>query len=443
MNDVLPAVNDIAYMLDHLDEWTQPEHAATNLVTMTDKAEVRREPRGVVLVVSPWNFPVLLVVQPMAQAIGAGNTVVVKPSELATHTEAALAYWLPRILDPDAVKVVCGAVPETSLLLQQRFDHILYTGSGAVGKIVMTAAAKHLTPVVLELGGKSPVYIDKDADIQIAAKRLAWAKSSNAGQICLCPDYALVHKAVAQDFYKAFKAAMAAYYAPGGPQKSNDYARIINARHFARLEKLLRRQLAEPHTKVLFGGEVDESDLYMAPTAFIGVKESDPVMEDEIFGPLIGMIEVENEDEVIRFVNKRDHPLAIYLFAPQATAKKILDNTNSGIAIINDFYYNMMLPTLPFGGVGGSGMGSYHGEAGFLAFSHRRATLWRPRGLEIANEVRYTQFMNWKHARSVIDAVVMAWPRSWLVLALSRTVARWGPLAVFGVIVFWLGRASK
>ncbi|KAJ3007276.1 UNVERIFIED_CONTAM: Aldehyde dehydrogenase, dimeric NADP-preferring [Siphonaria sp. JEL0065] len=325
------------------------------------------EPLGVVLIISPWNFPLQLLLGPLIAAISAGCCVVLKPSEVAPETESLIVEWIPKILDPSAIRVVSGGVRETTRLLELKFHHIFDTGSGQIGKVVMAAAAKQLISVTLELGGKSPVYIHKDVDPVVAARRLAWAKTMNAGQICIAPDYVMVHKELHKQLVTSLKQALIEMFS-ADPQQSPDYARIINKQHFQRLLNVLMRQLALVHCKLEIGGESDASDLFIAPTVVTGVRISDPLMEDEIFGPLLGVVEVEDEDEAIQVIQSRERPLALYVITnDKRVANKVLDNTISGVSMVNDYMFNMVVEGMPFGGVGGSGMGSYHGHHGFLS----------------------------------------------------------------------------
>ncbi|KAI8607926.1 Aldehyde/histidinol dehydrogenase [Chytriomyces sp. MP71] len=371
-------LNEIATALENLDEWASPEQCSRDLSNFLDKrVETRMEPMGVVLIIGAWNFPLQLTLAPLVAAIAAGCCVVLKPSEMAPATETLLATTLPKILDPSAIRVVTGGVPETTALLATKFDLIFYTGSGTVGKIVMTAAAKQLTPVVLELGGKSPLYVHEDANIEVAAKRLVWAKTFNCGQVCLAPDYALVHKKALPALLVAVKKTLTEFLTEN-PADSPDYARIVSPAHAKRLQAVLQRQLALPHSKLVAGGEVDAAARFVAPTVVSGVKEDDPLMEDEIFGPLLGVISVESVEEALRIINTKDRPLSLYIFSESpAVVQKIVDNTMSGTVNVNDFYLHMLVPDMPFGGCGASGIGAYHGKDGFLgkSFTHRRGFL--------------------------------------------------------------------
>jgi aldehyde dehydrogenase (NAD+) len=333
------------------------------------RGRVVREPLGVVLVIAPWNYPVHLALLPVIGAIAAGNCVVVKPSEVSAHTSATLARLVPEYLDPDCIAVVEGGVRETTALLERRFDHIFYTGNGNVGRVVMGAAAKHLTPVTLELGGKSPVIVADDADLDVAARRIAWGKFLNAGQTCVAPDYALVARSVKDELIDELARSVTEFYGTD-PKGSPDYARIVNDRHFHRLDALLGDGA---HA---VGGDTDPEQRYIAPTVLDHVAVDAPVMEDEIFGPLLPVLPVDDVDEAIGFVNERPHPLALYLFSrSNAVRDRVVASTTSGGVGVNATVLQTAVPPLPFGGVGASGTGAYHGRAGFETFSHRKAVL--------------------------------------------------------------------
>lgn len=365
---------EIGVMLRNLGRWTRPEHVGVPAVQQPGHATVVREPLGVALVIAPWNYPVQLLVLPMAAAVSAGNCVIGKPSELAPHTSAAIARLAQRHLDTRAVAVVEGGVDETQTLLAQRFDTIFYTGNGRVGRIVMEAAARHLTPVTLELGGKSPTIVDADADIPVAARRIAWGKFLNAGQTCVAPDYLLVHRSVEDELVDALGRSLHAFYGED-PHRSEDYARIVNERHFDRLCGLLATTSATPAV----GGQSDRSDRYIAPTILTGVGPDDAVMEDEIFGPILPVVAVDSVEDAVRFVRERPKPLALYVFSrSKDVVDRVLAGTTSGGVGVNCTVVQLAVPGLPFGGVGPSGMGAYHGRHGFETFSHRRAVLSKP-----------------------------------------------------------------
>jgi aldehyde dehydrogenase (NAD+) len=374
LTDVSFVDAEIDVMLRHLGRWARPERVAVPAVQQPGRASVVREPLGVALVISPWNYPVQLLLTPMAAAICAGNCVVGKPSELAPHTSAAIARLVGRHLDGRAVAIVEGGVEETQALLAERFDTIFYTGNGTVGRIVMEAAARHLTPVTLELGGKCPTIVDADADIPVAARRIAWGKFLNAGQTCVAPDYVLVDRAVEDEMVDALTRSLLTFYGDD-PRGTDDYARIVNDRHFDRLAGLLTATSAT----TAVGGQLDRTDRFIAPTILTGVRAEDPVMEEEIFGPILPVVAVDGVDEAVRFVQGRPKPLALYVFSKsKEVVERVLAGTTSGSVGVNCTVVQVAIPELPFGGVGPSGMGSYHGRHGFETFSHRRAVLSKP-----------------------------------------------------------------
>jgi len=353
--------------LKNLKRWTRPEKVSTPLPMQPGKSRIVHEPLGVVLIISPWNYPVQLLISPMIGAIAAGNCVALKPSEVTAHTSALLAELVPRYLDPEAITLFEGAVPETTALLEERFDHIFYTGNGTVGRIVMAAAAKHLTPVTLELGGKSPVVVDERANIDVAARRIAWGKFINAGQTCIAPDYILVHASREQELLDALKETVERFYGDN-PRDTGDLARIANTRHHQRLATLLKGD-----HEVVFGGQTDEDACYIAPTLLRGVSPDSAIMSDEIFGPILPVLTVESTQEAIDFINDRDKPLALYVFTENAAVEdEVVAKTSSGGVCVNGTIWQIANPNLPFGGVGASGMGAYHGRHSFETFSHRK-----------------------------------------------------------------------
>jgi aldehyde dehydrogenase (NAD+) len=369
VNDVLAGVR---YVRKNLKRWMKPEGVSVPFWLMPGKARIQREPLGVVLVIAPWNYPFSLAINPLVGAFAAGNTVLIKPSEVAGATSALLAKLLPKYLDKDAVQVVQGGVPETTALLAQRFDHILYTGNGNVARIVMQAAARNLTPVTLELGGKSPCYVDESVDLAISAKRIVWGKFSNCGQTCIAPDYILVHENVREAFTAALQQTILQFFGED-PQKCADYGRIINRHHHQRLMRMMAGS-----GKVLIGGKSDEADRYLAPTLLTDVPLDSPVMDDEIFGPLLPVLGVKNADDAIAFINARPKPLAAYVFAQDNQVfERIAANTSSGALVHNHVVVHYAVHSLPFGGVGESGMGAYHGRHSFETFSHRKAVMRR------------------------------------------------------------------
>lgn len=383
--------SEIDHTLGHLGSWVSAERVSIPLAMLPGKGRIYREPLGVVLIIGPWNYPVNLILAPLIGAIAAGNAAVLKPSEIASATSTLLAKLVPEYLDKDCIAVVEGGIPETTELLQQQFDHVFYTGNGTVGRIVMRAAAEHLTPVTLELGGKSPCIVDKNANLEVAAKRIVWGKFFNAGQTCVAPDYLLVDKEIADEFCKKLVKTIKSFYGPD-PKESQDFARIINAKHFDRLVKALG------DTDVLCGGENDRDNKYLAPTLVRGISEDHALMQEEIFGPILPILEVANLEEAIAFVGKRDKPLALYVFTEdKKVAQAVLSRTTSGGACVNEVIAHLSVPDLPFGGVGPSGMGAYHGKAGFEVFSHKKSVLHKSSRLDVP--VRYPPYdekkINW------------------------------------------------
>ncbi|MET9503839.1 aldehyde dehydrogenase family protein [Streptomyces sp. NPDC006622] len=366
-------VREIDHTLDHLDDWLRPEPAPVPAHLGPDaRAWTQYDPLGVVLVIAPWNYPAQLLLAPLVGALAAGNTVVVKPSELAPATSAALARLLPACLDTDAVAVVEGGVPETTALLAERFDHIFYTGNGTVGRIVMRAAAEHLTPVTLELGGKSPAFVDRDTDLAVVADRLARGKFLNAGQTCVAPDYVLTDPRTAAALEPLLAAAVEKVHG-ADPRTSGEYGRIINERHFDRLTGLLGSG------RVVVGGDSDRTDKYIAPTVLADVDPASPVMREEIFGPILPIVTADGLDEAIAFINDRDKPLALYVFSEsEETRARIAAETSSGGLGHGLPLAHLTVSDLPFGGVGESGMGNYHGRYSMETFSHRKAVLEKP-----------------------------------------------------------------
>jgi len=384
--DLAQATMEAGLALKKLSKWTRPEKVGR--LPLPGRTRVVREPLGVVLVIAPWNYPVGLLLSPLVGALAAGNCAVLKPSEVTAHTSRVLARRVPEYLDPDAVALVEGGVEETTELLGQRFDHVFYTGNGRVGRIVMQAAAKNLTPVTLELGGKSPCIVDAEVDVRIAARRIAWGKFMNAGQTCIAPDYVLVHERREDELCRELASAIGAFYGPD-PKQSPDYARVVNARHHERLEKLLESG------EVVVGGESDRASCYLAPTVLRGVAPDSPAMTDEIFGPILPVLPVKDIHQAIDFVNERDKPLALYVFSSdEETQQTVLDGTSSGGACVNGTILHIADAKLPFGGVGESGMGAYHGRHTFETFSHRKAVMIR--GLRFDPKLMYPPYQSWK-----------------------------------------------
>ncbi|MGO2746508.1 aldehyde dehydrogenase family protein [Microbacterium sp.] len=367
--DVAYSAKEALHALRHIDAWMKPERAAAPVVMEPGYTEVRRDPLGVTLIIGAWNEPFMLTLAPLVAAIAGGNTAVIKPSEVAAACSAVVADMIPRYLDPQAFAVVEGAVPETTALLEQKWDMIFFTGGPAVGKIIHQAAAKQLTPVVLELGGKNPTIVHSSADIRTAARRIAYMRYINAGHICTAPDHVLIWPEVKDEFLGHVKEAIREFYGED-PQTSPDFGRVINERTFDRLAGYLT------NGTIVAGGQTDRAERYVAPTVLVDVSVDDPVMKEEIFGPILPVVEVTSVDEVIDWVNGRPEPLGLYVFSEDHhVTERILDATESGDAVVNDCALQPLIPELPFGGVGNSGMGKYHGRFGFEAFTNARGVL--------------------------------------------------------------------
>ncbi|WP_226677162.1 aldehyde dehydrogenase [Rossellomorea aquimaris] len=362
-------LEEIRFVLKHIDEWAEPKKVKTAKTHIGSKAYTVPEPYGVTLIIAPWNYPIQLALAPVIGAIAAGNTAIIKPSELTPTTSALLAQMINTHFDPRQLFVIEGGVETTQTLLKQPFDYIFFTGSVPVGKVVMEAAAKQLIPVTLELGGKSPCIVDETADIPLAAKRIAFGKVTNAGQTCIAPDYLFIHSSKKDEFITEFKKTVIDFYGTE-PLKSDKFGRIVNERHFDRLTSYLE------DGEILLGGNVDAASLKIEPTLMKPRDFSVPVMQDEIFGPVFPMIEFEEIEEVIDFVTERPKPLALYLFTSNPiTEEKINGSISYGGGCVNDTLMHIVTPYLPFGGVGESGIGNYHGESSFSTFSHYKSIL--------------------------------------------------------------------
>jgi aldehyde dehydrogenase (NAD+) len=369
--DIGHTKGELRHIAKHLERWMRPTRVRMPMTVAPAKGWVQPEPLGVALIIAPWNYPIQLLVEPLAAALAAGNCVLAKPSELAPACSAALARLLPRYVDPDAVIVAEGGVAETTALLAERWDHIFFTGSTAVGRVIAEAAAKHLTPTVLELGGKSPTYVHASADLDVAARRIAWGKFLNAGQTCIAPDYVLADRQVRDALVDKLAAQVGAFYG-ADPQQSSSFGRIVNARHLGRLKGLLDKGAGT----VVTGGTIDEADRFLAPTITVDPNPDSPVMQEEIFGPILPVLAVEGPDDATAFITARPKPLALYVFADDdAVISRVVDGTSSGGVCINQTLMHLLPADLPFGGVGDSGMGAYHGKAGFDVFSHHKSVL--------------------------------------------------------------------
>jgi aldehyde dehydrogenase (NAD+) len=369
LTEIGPSLAEVKYLLKGLGKWSKPKRVGGFLAGFPSKSFIQAEPYGTALIISTWNYPLYLAITPVAAAIAAGNNVILKPSEYAPHTERLLVEIIEKHIPKEWIWVVNGGVEESKFLLQQKFEYIFFTGSTQVGYHVMKAAAEHLTPVTLELGGKSPCIVDSSASIKVAAMRIAWGKYINAGQTCVAPDYLYVHESVYDRFVEELKKAFSSFKV----ENPEGVAKIIDARHFDRLEKLLGDK------KPSYGGLRDKEKLHFAPTILGNVGWDDAVMQEEIFGPLLPIIKWSNEDDMIAEIKKQAAPLSLYVFSNnKAFQDKVIDEIPFGGGCINDVIAHLGNANLPFGGVGQSGMGHYHGKYGFDTFSHKKSILKKP-----------------------------------------------------------------
>ena len=384
MCEVGLTLSELRYVRKHLPAWARDRRALTPLAQFPAKSFTVQEPYGLVLILSPWNYPVLLTLEPLIGALAAGNCCVVKPSAYSPATSAALAALLRKAFDPGHVAVVEGGRQENQGLLAQKFDYIFFTGSVSVGREVMAKAAVHLTPVTLELGGKSPCILDQSADVALAARRVAFGKYLNCGQTCVAPDYVLAHKSVKDAFVEQVRREIVRMYGER-PLESPDYGKIINRKHFDRLLGLL-----DP-SKLVCGGESDPEALRIAPAVLDGVTPEDPVMGEEIFGPILPVLTVESMEEALAFVKARPRPLALYLFtADKGVERRFLERASFGGGCVNDTIIHLATSRMGFGGVGESGMGAYHGRKSFQTFSHEKSIVKKATWLDLP--MRYAPY---------------------------------------------------
>lgn len=357
------------YTLANLSVWVQPEKVPTPMLHQPGHSQIVKEPYGVVLILAPWNYPFQLAIAPVIGAIAGGNCAVVKPSEISQHTSALLAELIGKYFDPRHVAVMEGGVTETRSLLEQPFDYIFFTGSTKFGRKVMEAAAQHLTPVTLELGGKSPAVVDRGVSLKRAARRICFGKFFNAGQTCVAPDYVLVHADDRDKLVGHMQEIIRRWFGDDA-RESESYARIINAAHYQRLLGLM------PGGRIVSGGIVDENTNYISPTLLVDVDTSSPLMQEEIFGPLLPVLTYQQHEEIIDFINGRPKPLALYIFTRKKSFwKRLVAQTSSGGVCVNDTLSHLTTSGLPFGGVGASGMGSYHGKKTFDTFTHEKSVM--------------------------------------------------------------------
>lgn len=372
MTETSYVIKDVEHFLKKLNRWSKKKRVKTPVIIQPGRSYIQPEPQGTILIIGAWNYPLQLVLAPLIAAIAAGNCAVIKPSELAPATSELIKDLVPKYLDSKAVTVIEGGVEETTELLSLPFDHVMYTGNGKVAKIVMTAAAQNLARVTLELGGKSPVYIDESADLDISAQRIAWGKWMNAGQTCIAPDYILVKEALLPKLLSALTKHIKTMYSDD-PKQSKDYGRIINQRHTERLASYING------IKVALGGDFDIESKYMAPTIVVNPDLNSSLMTEEIFGPILPIITIKDFSTAKQFIKERDKPLAAYLFSKnKLQIKAWVDEISAGNQCINDVIMFNGVPDLPFGGIGPSGMGQYSGKSGFDNFSHMKSVLKRP-----------------------------------------------------------------
>ncbi|HDK7176366.1 TPA: aldehyde dehydrogenase [Clostridium botulinum] len=376
--------DEINGAIKNIKKWSKPKKVKTPITNFLASSYIYNEPYGVALIIAPWNYPFQLIMAPLVGAISAGNCVLLKPSELAVETEKIIVKIIKETFSDEYIGVVTGGVKESEALLKEKFDYIFYTGGINVGKIVMRAAAEHLTPITLELGGKSPCIVDKDANIDLAARRITWGKFLNAGQTCVAPDYLVVHKNIKEKLISSIENYIIEFFGENAFE-NEEYPRIINERHFKRLEGYLKEG------KIVFGGKTDISNLYIEPTIIEGINLKNRIMEEEIFGPIFPVIEFEDIDEVIDIIKNNPKPLALYYFSEDKEKQEIIiKNISFGGGCINDTIMHLSTSTLPFGGVGSSGIGGYHGRASFDTFSHKKSILKKSNLIDI--KIRYAPF---------------------------------------------------
>ncbi|QWG85718.1 aldehyde dehydrogenase [Bacillus mycoides] len=375
-------LKEISFQMKHISSWSKPKRVRTALTHFGSKGKVVPEPYGVTLIIAPWNYPFQLAIAPLVGALAAGNTVVLKPSELTPNVSKVLTRMLGELFPEELVSVAEGGAQESTALLKEPFDYIFFTGSVGVGKVVMEAAAKKLTPLTLELGGKSPCIVHKDAKLDVTARRIVWGKFLNAGQTCVAPDYMYVHSSVKEQLIEALRHEIAEQYGKDALQNDN-YVRIVSERHFERLCTFLQ------DGKPVIGGNYTKETLHIEPTVLTNVTWQSAVMEDEIFGPILPIIEYDKIEEVIETIQHHPKPLALYVFSEdRKVQEKVTSNISYGGGCINDVVYHLATPYLPFGGVGSSGLGSYHGEQSFRTFSHYKSILSQSTAFDM--KIRYS-----------------------------------------------------
>jgi aldehyde dehydrogenase (NAD+) len=377
--EIGPLLTEIRHTLGTLKNWMRPKRIGTPLPFLPSSSWTYSDPLGITLIISPWNYPFLLMMRPLISSIAAGNTMILKPSEISAHTAAVITEMIREFFDDEYIAVLNGdgEAVGNELLNNYHFDHVFFTGSVRVGRSIMQMAAKHLSPVTLELGGKSPCIVDKEVDIDFAAKKIAWGKLLNAGQTCVAPDYLLLHEDVKDKFLASFREIVQQMYGPD-PKQSPDFARIISDRRYEALVKYLG------NGEILFGGETDPSERYIAPTVIMNAGKDDAIMKEEIFGPILPVIVYRNREEVIQHIAEHPYPLALYVFSSnKRTAEYYIENIRFGGGCVNNTLIHLGNPDLPFGGVGTSGIGQYHGEHGFDTFSKVKSIMKTPTWVDV------------------------------------------------------------
>ena len=379
-------LEEINYTLKYIDKWAKPKRVKTPLTQFPSVSRIYKEPFGTVLIMSPWNYPFQLTIAPLIGAIASGNTVIIKPSEYSSHTSNTIKTLIENTFNPEYIAVIEGGRDVNQTLLNQKFDYIFFTGSIGVGKLVMESASRNLTPVTLELGGKSPCIVDETANIALAAKRISWGKTINAGQTCVAPDYILVHKSKTKDLIQEMSKNIDKFY--GNHAHYNDeLPKIINDRHFDRLLQLMKSG------RIVYGGNFNTETKQIQPTLLMDVSLNSPIMQEEIFGPILPIIEFSDLHEAIHIIKSMAKPLALYLFThSKENERLILNNLSFGGGCINDTIVHLTNPNMPFGGVGDSGMGAYHGESSFNLLSHKKSILKKSVFFDLW--LRYPPFKN-------------------------------------------------
>lgn len=384
---------EIRNHLRHLHRWMRWERRSTPLKMLPSRSRIVSEPLGCALIVAPWNYPAQLLLNPLVGAISAGCTAMLKPSPYVPNVSLTIERMIAETFDERYIAVVQGNREVNGRLLEERYDVIFFTGSPSLGRIVMRAAAEHLTPVVLELGGKSPCIVDRGADVDLAARRIVWGKTLNAGQTCIAPDYLMIYRPLQERFIEAFRREVRRMHGDD-PRKDRHFVRMVNERAFDRVAGYLN------DGRVVAGGETNRDELYIAPTLLADVDPTSAVMQEEIFGPVLPMIAFDDVEDVVQFVTEREKPLAFYYFGPERKGRDIIGRTSSGGACINDTIMHIANENIPFGGVGNSGMGRYHGRESFDAFSHRRSVVLAPTWIDLP--FRYMPYRMFDFVRKML-----------------------------------------